>query len=237
MIQQNKVRKYILYAIGEIILVVIGILIALQINTWNQEYISNKDEKAILANLNQEFQQNRIALVKAKEYNKKAYKAGLKIMKLIGESKNVLRKINIDSLIYSAVEFQAFRPSENAFFNLMQSGRLQQLKNESLKDFLYKWSRNLKSAEDNYNDYDNKIENELIPYLTNNYLLKDVDFYGQLQWKTKSKLKVDKYLIFQDFKFENLIDDTLYRLFTYNKNIHELESIINSIIKESSAND
>ena len=35
MIKENKVSKYMLYAIGEIILVVIGILIALQINNWN----------------------------------------------------------------------------------------------------------------------------------------------------------------------------------------------------------
>lgn len=37
MIKGNKVSKYLLYAIGEIVLVVIGILIALQINTWNEE--------------------------------------------------------------------------------------------------------------------------------------------------------------------------------------------------------
>ena len=37
MIKENKVSKYLLYAIGEIILVVIGILIALQINNWNEE--------------------------------------------------------------------------------------------------------------------------------------------------------------------------------------------------------
>ncbi len=36
LIEQDKVRKYILYAIGEILLVVIGILIALQVNAWNQ---------------------------------------------------------------------------------------------------------------------------------------------------------------------------------------------------------
>ncbi|WGK65852.1 DUF6090 family protein [Croceiramulus getboli] len=37
LIEQEHVRKYILYAVGEILLVVIGILIALQINNWNQE--------------------------------------------------------------------------------------------------------------------------------------------------------------------------------------------------------
>ena len=37
LIAQNSIRKYLLYAIGEIILVVIGILIALKINTLNQD--------------------------------------------------------------------------------------------------------------------------------------------------------------------------------------------------------
>jgi len=37
MIKENKASKYLLYAIGEIVLVVIGILIALQVNTWNEE--------------------------------------------------------------------------------------------------------------------------------------------------------------------------------------------------------
>lgn len=37
MIKENRVSKYLLYAIGEIVLVVIGILIALQINNWNEQ--------------------------------------------------------------------------------------------------------------------------------------------------------------------------------------------------------
>ena len=48
MLTENKFRKYFLYAIGEIILVVIGILIALQINNWNNQRIDRKLEKDIL---------------------------------------------------------------------------------------------------------------------------------------------------------------------------------------------
>ena len=36
-LSENKFSKYLLYAIGEIVLVVIGILIALQINNWNED--------------------------------------------------------------------------------------------------------------------------------------------------------------------------------------------------------
>jgi len=45
MIKENKVSKYILYAVGEILLVVIGILIALQINNLNQS--KNLSEKEL----------------------------------------------------------------------------------------------------------------------------------------------------------------------------------------------
>ncbi|TVZ60313.1 hypothetical protein NA63_2865 [Flavobacteriaceae bacterium MAR_2010_105] len=46
-----KAGKYLKYAIGEIVLVVIGILIALQINNWNQDRIEHKETKALLSNL------------------------------------------------------------------------------------------------------------------------------------------------------------------------------------------
>jgi len=36
MLEQSKIKSYFVYAIGEIVLVVIGILIALQINNWNE---------------------------------------------------------------------------------------------------------------------------------------------------------------------------------------------------------
>ena len=44
LMSKNKTGKYFKYAIGEILLVVIGILIALQINTWNQQRLSKKME-------------------------------------------------------------------------------------------------------------------------------------------------------------------------------------------------
>ncbi len=48
MIKEKRVSKYLLYAIGEIVLVVIGILIALQINNWNENQKSKKDEHYVL---------------------------------------------------------------------------------------------------------------------------------------------------------------------------------------------
>ena len=42
LVTENKFSKYLIYAVGEIVLVVIGILIALQINNWNENQKKNK---------------------------------------------------------------------------------------------------------------------------------------------------------------------------------------------------
>ena len=48
LLSENKFSKYLIYAIGEIVLIVIGILIALQINTWNQNRLDNEKQQIIL---------------------------------------------------------------------------------------------------------------------------------------------------------------------------------------------
>ena len=57
---KNKTGKYLKYAIGEIILVVIGILIALQINNWNQNRLIKKDEVILVKQLLQDAKADRL---------------------------------------------------------------------------------------------------------------------------------------------------------------------------------
>ena len=51
LIMPDNVRKYLLYAVGEILLVVIGILIALQVNNWNEERQIIAEEQRLLKNV------------------------------------------------------------------------------------------------------------------------------------------------------------------------------------------
>ena len=48
LLTDNKFSKYLLYAIGEILLVVIGILIALQVDNWNQKRENEEKVRSIL---------------------------------------------------------------------------------------------------------------------------------------------------------------------------------------------
>ncbi|MGB0347146.1 MAG: hypothetical protein ACPGGA_06655 [Balneolaceae bacterium] len=51
LLEEGHIRKYIWYALGEILLVMIGILLALQVNNWNQERQMKADEKMLLKNV------------------------------------------------------------------------------------------------------------------------------------------------------------------------------------------
>ena len=59
---ENKTGKYFKYAIGEIILVMIGILLALQVNNWNNKRIEQNEEKEVIAKLHADFIENKKVL-------------------------------------------------------------------------------------------------------------------------------------------------------------------------------
>ena len=69
----GAVRKYLLYAVGEILLVMIGILLALQVNNWNEERKANIKGIELIISLNKELEKNaqtiKIDLDKNKSYS------------------------------------------------------------------------------------------------------------------------------------------------------------------------
>ena len=60
--EENKVASYLRYAFGEILLVVIGILIALQVNNWNEQYKSNQRINSALAEIHDDLMLDRTVL-------------------------------------------------------------------------------------------------------------------------------------------------------------------------------
>jgi sensor domain CHASE-containing protein len=72
MLAENKTGEYFKYAIGEIILVVLGILIALQINNWNENRIVQKQTYNQLLEVQNEILQNILEFdYKGNYYNEK----------------------------------------------------------------------------------------------------------------------------------------------------------------------
>ena len=96
MLTENKFSKYLIYAIGEIVLVVIGILIALSINNWN-ENIKSKNE---LKNIYDEVKLNlKSDLLNIEDVIKQYEQLDLRLEKMITEeySSIVLDSINANN--------------------------------------------------------------------------------------------------------------------------------------------
>jgi len=75
LLKEGKLKNYLLYAFGEIILVVLGILIALQINKWNIGRVEKKEEIAILKGIKEDILRDTIDM----NYNMGVYKYSIKM--------------------------------------------------------------------------------------------------------------------------------------------------------------
>lgn len=83
-LKENKVIKYLIYAIGEILLIVIGILIALQINNWNDAKQKRVEEISVLEGIKQNLQADSLDLAdNLKMYHNKKSNDSLFLSKLI----------------------------------------------------------------------------------------------------------------------------------------------------------
>ena len=95
LIQQNKMGKYFKYAIGEIILVVIGILIALQINNWNENRKKIDQGQVLMQELIEEFKLH----IDSFDFGLENQIESFERQRAIFEIKN-LEKVRADSLVY-----------------------------------------------------------------------------------------------------------------------------------------
>ena len=231
LIKKNQVRRYFLYAIGEVFLVVVGILIALQIDTWNEARKDRRTEQEIIGNLRQEFLANQTELDSTLVVVAKNRDANLKLMEFFGKPAEALQRVNLDSIVFFSVEYQRFIPSQNALTDLIQSGGLQLITNQDLKDALYDWTRVMGLIDETYSGVKQKTEDDIIPFLTPRYPLKDIDRFGGLGWKEPSRLPTNKHALFSEIAYESLVDDYLYRLLRYENNLKKGRSLIQKILR------
>ena len=132
----NKPLKYMRYAIGEIVLVVIGILIALSINTWNEGRKSLKDETLYLSRL---LSENKQDINTFSQFIRKLEKGNETIENFSNSLKS--KTINDSLLIHSANEyfkygsiFPIFSSSSSTFEDLSSTGNLKVITNRNLRD-------------------------------------------------------------------------------------------------------
>ncbi|MGB3145780.1 MAG: DUF6090 family protein, partial [Maribacter sp.] len=210
LLEEHKTSKYLLYAIGEIALVMIGILLALQVNNWNENNKDRKTEKVVLTDLHTEFQNNLIKLKSNKVQYEESKKAIQLLTSLIGASKTDLENHNLDSLLAKSIDVFDYRPTQNTLTEILASGKLNLITATDLKTELFKWSADLEEKKEAWQTLDDFNQSLFIPYLTKQISMKNIDNYGLVNWNQKSILEVEYHPVFQQLEFENHLDNHIW---------------------------
>ena len=202
----NKFSKYLLYAVGEILLVVIGILIALQINNWNEDRQIRQKEEVILNSLKAELIVNLAELKSDYKGNESFLQSTLRIYDII---KN--KPPETDSMyyhFYNSVQFNYFFP-KTSVYQTLRSGDLNILRSDSLKNIItdiYEsgFSRLLKKVDTRRN-----APRILFPYYQEHFRTQVLPGKDSLDFFVKIGVPINYPALINDPKYETLIIEAI----------------------------
>lgn len=120
LLSENKFSKYLIYATGEIILVVVGILIALSINNWNESKKLNKEIISLSKSMISELGDDITAFDRAIILNDSV----LNISAVIFDSISKTKSGNVRKLLFLNNRYWDFRPNNAAYKSSVSSGFL-----------------------------------------------------------------------------------------------------------------
>ena len=141
--------RYLKYAFGEIALVVIGILIALQINNWNEWRKDRAEEQLILMGLKEEFEVNLNGLGYQLNRSKDLLSGMMLFMSHIAEPDSQYSVTELDNGLFSSLFAGTWDPANSALDALLFSGRLQIIVDSELQSKLASWSSIVDEVRDN----------------------------------------------------------------------------------------
>jgi hypothetical protein len=228
MLMENKTGTYFKYAFGEIILVVLGILIALQVSNWNQLRIEQNSMNAYYAKLantlEDDIKELRESIDKSNSYGDDLMRC-LEILNSKNEAHIEELKAKIGTL---NIPF-ANDHSMELFDEFINKGYLSKIEDPELKSQFERVKNGLIKAENWDKVLDNDFVNNVIPFVQNNLNIVDITIYPKEVDKKdipNGGPKVDYTKLFNNLKAWNAIHGRLnYLKFTIGLNNMMLEAL------------
>lgn len=160
LIEEGDLRKYLSYAIGEILLVMIGILLALQVNNWNENRNAKKDELVALQDLLYEFKRNKSEFQLYAEWQNSMESSWLEYLSIIT---NEELPDSIRAQRRPLMAFRTFTIANIKLNSLLASGYIDRIQNDSLKQLLLQWNDILLDYQIIEQDHVNHAKQNLSP--------------------------------------------------------------------------
>ena len=157
LLSEGKTGKYMKYAFGEIILVVIGILIALSINNWNENRKNQKLELEYLIGIKSNLNDDIAELENHFNGDTLKFDAYTSLVRTFN-SKNLLsKKEEIISNLYKTSRLGWFEGQNIVFENLKSSGRLNLIQSDTISNSIQKYYRFFEEVVKQENLYNSQI--------------------------------------------------------------------------------
>jgi hypothetical protein len=188
----SPVGRYLLYAIGEIVLVVLGILIALSVNNWNQENKDRRSGEDYLFRIHRDLVQDTINFRNIIHNNNLLREDIKQLLVTLYDGVESIEEVQYMGAIYDKALDQVFSPNDNTYKGMISSGTLGLIKNPELKEEIVElyseydqkrallsaigaWMINIATTETNETDFI-KFNNGVIDIFTTQEMLNENDF-------------------------------------------------------------
>jgi len=220
---QNKASKYFKYAIGEILLVMLGILLALQVNNWNNHRLETSKEQMFLKNLKSDFTTNLAEYEKIYGRGEEAYQASVDLLDII-KSDKAINANEIESLLNKIVnKIQSLDLMSGSIDEIINTGSLNIIRDAKLRKQLSNWSYHIADTKDDIVIMNAYLFDVFVPTLTKKMLLRNSmnpdhfeDNLG-LSKISRSGFKIDYSETIKTFEFENQVyNNALNYMYTLN---------------------
>lgn len=188
MLSENKLTKYLIYAIGEILLIMVGILLAFQVNKWNENTKARTLERDLLSEVRSSLKKDLSDVISNIESNKNKIASQQIIIKWI-ESNNVFHD-TLSVHLRSSFSLTYFSAYQGPYETLKQIG-MRNITNDSLRNQISKLYNITYPSYLRFNDNEWLLfKQHLIPKSMK--YLNEINFVKPMVIDEKSKLKLDK---------------------------------------------
>lgn len=226
LIQENNMGKYLTYAIGEILLVVIGILIALQINNWNQQSNNRIKEKEILQSIKTSLENDLNLYEKLFDPRFEKKRSGIEFLKNAAYYKTNPPSDTLRKYMGFMGTDVTMRYDKGPYDGLKSAG-LELIENKELqKNIIHTYEVSLPALTLFINDYNKEkvpLKQEYIKDLIKSVVVKESD--GTLDMQ--QVIKIDNLL--EHPSFLNLLDLQENKLHNYNSRLEAIKFQITSL--------
>ena len=225
LLTENKFSKYIFYAVGEIVLVVIGILIALSINNWNEIRLKSDKEVNVLANIHKEFKENKVQLDTVLKWHKIVHNGCSKIMNLFPIKSKPEPEV-LDSLsgyLWDSYGGHTFNPSQSSINALISTSSFDIINDENLRNLLISWNDLVEDYQEEEQRSRNYVWNQYDPYLSKHF-----------DWKFNFKDSRNNFEALQTLEFEYKVKsryDFVDQILNSSGELKKLQETLDKIIE------